>query len=261
MDPSRYEAYFFDLDGTIYTGSELLPGVNEVISRLIQLGKKVMYLTNTTVYTREECRDRLQAMGLEPSIDDIMTAGYVSGMYLKEQQEDVRAFVIGERALEQELDALNIYLTDNPMEATHLVVGLDREFSYAKMTAGMNAVRNGARFIVANPDPFCPVPGGIIPDSWPIAKAIEAASTFDIQVMTGKPSTYYIDRALQLSGLDAGRCLMIGDRLETDMMMGVNSAVHTALVLTGVTGSEGLLKSAIVPHYVFSTLEDLLKWL
>ncbi|MNW25519.1 putative hydrolase YutF [compost metagenome] len=261
LDPSLYEAYFFDLDGTIYTGNDLLPGVSELIPRLQQAGRKVMYLTNTTVYTREQCRLRLQTMGLAPTLDEIVTAGYVAGTYLKEQcnGHNVRAFVIGEQALAQELDGLGIVLTEEPMEATHLVVGLDREFSYAKMAAGMLAARNGAQFIVANPDPFCPVPGGIIPDSWPIAKSIEAASMRDIHVMTGKPSAYYTERALQLSGMEASRCLMIGDRLETDMMMGINSGVHTALVLTGVTGSEELLTSTVVPNYVFATLQDLLK--
>ncbi|WP_408976294.1 HAD-IIA family hydrolase [Paenibacillus jiagnxiensis] len=259
LDPSRYQAYFFDLDGTIYTGSKLLPGAGELIARLHQLGKKVMYLTNTTVYTREQCRARLQDMGLNPEREDIMTAGYVAATYLLQEQQKVQALVIGERALTLELNGKGIMLTEDPLSATHLVVGLDREFTYDKLAAGMTAVRNGARFIVANPDPFCPVPGGIIPDSWPIAKAIEAASTLRIHAMTGKPSAYYTDLALRSSGLEAERCLMIGDRLETDMMMGVNSGVHTALVLTGVTTPEDLRQSNIVPDYVFATLADLLK--
>jgi len=257
VDLDKFEAFFFDLDGTIYTGSKLLPGVESAISSLIQKKKKVMYLTNTSIYTRQDCCTRLRRLGLDPAIDDIVTGGFIASMYLQEHDPNANVYVIGEEALVKELDAFGIRRSDDPLRATHLLVGMDRQFTYEKLRLAMLAVRNGAQLIATNPDPYCPVPDGNIPDTWPIAKAIEAASTLQIHTVTGKPSAYYANKVLQLSGMQADRCLMVGDRLETDILLGKNSGLKTALVLTGVTSINDLALQDIVPDYVLTTLDEL----
>lgn len=216
-----------------------------------------MFLTNTSIYTRLDCQKRLQRMGLDASIDEVITAAYISGLYFQEFNPDAHVLVIGEEAIKEELQRCNVVVTENPSDATHVLVGLDRQFSYEKLRIGMRAVLNGAQLIAANPDTFCPTPDGIIPDTWGIAKAIEAAGTTNILTVVGKPSIYYIQKVLERVGVRAEQCLMVGDRLETDIMLGINSGIKTALVLTGVTTIHQLEDQRIKPDYVFSTLGDL----
>lgn len=257
IDLSQYDAYLFDLDGTIYVGSNLLPGAKEAISLLTQRDKRVMMVTNTSVYTRVDCRERLRSMGIELSVDQIVTAAYMAGLYFQEYYPDAVVYIIGEEALTKEIFGLGIRTTEDPFEATHLLVGMDRSFDYGKLHLGMRAVQNGARLVATNPDPYCPVIEDVIPDTWGIAKAIEAAAASRIDAVTGKPEMFYVKKLLELLNVPAHRCLMIGDRLETDILLGINGGMRTALVLTGVTGKDDLPGSDIRPDYVFADLKQM----
>lgn len=254
----EFDGYFFDLDGTILLGEQLLPGVLETLEALRQAGRQIGFLTNTTTRTRAECCHRLQRLGLEAYEEEILTAAYTSALYLRERAGASAVFVVGEPALTEELEGQGIRHTTDALEATHVLVGMDQQFHYGKLHLAMKAVRNGAELIAANPDPFCPVEGDIIPDTWSIVKAIEAASCMRPSAVIGKPSRYYGAKVLEASGLPAGRCLMIGDRLETDILFGVNNGLSTALVLTGVTSGGELRRSSIQPDYVWATLSELL---
>ncbi len=258
VDLTSFDAFCFDLDGTIFIGEALLPYVHDTILQLREKGKKIMFLTNTSTQTVVDCQRRLQRLGLEVAIDEIVTAPYIAGMYLQEFYPAANVFVIGEKAMQEELDRFGITRTENPLQATHLLVGLDRTFTYEKLYLGMKAAGNGAQFIVTNPDPCCPVPNDVIPDTWALAKGIEAAGGIKIDVIIGKPSAYYAQKVLQKLGIESERCLMIGDRLETDILLGLNSGMKTALVLTGVTSRDALENHTISPDYVFSTMGDLL---
>ncbi|HBZ81557.1 MAG TPA: haloacid dehalogenase [Brevibacillus sp.] len=257
LDTAFYDAYFFDLDGTIFIGDQLLPGVEEILATLRQKGKKIMFLTNTTVQTREGCRQRLEKLGLAVERHEIMTAAYVAGLYFKQlaDHEQACVLVVGEPALEQEMAEFHIPQTADAMSATHVLVGMDRAFTYEKLQRAADAVRNGAKLIVANPDSVCPVPGGAIPDTGALARAIETAGGASTWAMTGKPSRFYADQVfLQLDVLPE-RCLMVGDRLETDILLGINSGMKTALVLTGVTTSAELGHAKIQPDLVLPTMD------
>jgi phosphoglycolate/pyridoxal phosphate phosphatase family enzyme len=255
LDTALFDAYFFDLDGTIFLGDRLLPGVEETLAALRKNQKKVMFLTNTTVQTREDCRVRLTKLGLEVELEEIMTAAYAAGLYFQDHANQAKVLIVGEPAFESEMKAFPLKLVKEPQEATHVVVGMDRAFTYEKLRLSADAVRHGARLIVANPDPVCPVPGGAIPDTGSLAKAIEIASDASISDVIGKPSLYYAEKVLQQLDVLPERCLMVGDRLETDILLGINSGMKTALVLTGVTSSRELEDSKITPDYIFSTLE------
>ncbi|WCK54320.1 HAD-IIA family hydrolase [Aneurinibacillus sp. Ricciae_BoGa-3] len=254
---TSFDAYFFDLDGTIFIGDKLLPHVQETLSYLRDQGKKIMFLTNTSTQTRHDCCERLQRLGVQSAVEEIITAPYIAGLYLQEFYPDANVMIIGERAIGEELSGFPVKQTQNPSEATHLLVGMDRAFTYHKLYTGMKAVRNGARLIAMNPDPYCPVDGDVIPDTWSIAKAIEAAGTTPIHAIMGKPSTYYAEKVLERLNLHSQRCLMVGDRLETDILFGINSGVKTALVLTGVAGPDDVKKLSIIPDYIISTMGDL----
>lgn len=257
LDTALYDAYFFDLDGTVFIGDRLLPGVEKTLAALRENQKKIMFLTNTTVQTRTACQIRLQKLGLEVEKEEIMTAAYAAGLYFLEHMAKARVLIVGEAALEEEVTSFHIKQVYEWQEATHVLVGMDRAFTYEKLLQAADAVRNGAKLIVTNPDPVCPVPGGAIPDTGALARAIETAGGTDVRIITGKPSRYYADKVFQQLDVLPERCLMVGDRLETDILLGKNSGMKTALVLTGVTKIRELDSAEVEPDYILPTLETL----
>ncbi|MGE8205464.1 HAD-IIA family hydrolase [Heyndrickxia sp. NPDC080065] len=252
-----FDAYCFDLDGTIYVGSELLPGVKETLDLLRRQNKKVLFITNTPTQTREECQQRLQTMGIIAELEEVITAPFISAVYFSEKFPDSCVYIVGEKAIEEEFNRFALKMTENPMEATHVLVGLDRSFTYEKLNLAMNAVRNGAKLIVTNPDPSCPVPEGYISDTLAIAKAIEVASGQTINDVIGKPSSFYGNKVLEILKITSNRCLIIGDRLETDIMLGKTNDFHTCLVLTGVSSKEDVEQTNIYPDYIVENLQSL----
>ena len=254
----RYEAYCFDLDGTIYLDNQVLPGAVETIATLRKLHKKVLFISNTPTQTRMDCVRRLTEFGIEVEEQEVITAGYMTALYFKEHYPESMTFVVGEEAIRQEFGNLELPITLNPFEATHVVVGLDREFSYEKLNKAMQAVRNGAKLIVTNLDSVCPVPGGFIADTMAIAKAIETASDEAIYTIIGKPSHYYARKMLQFVETPATNCLIIGDRIETDILLGKHANIPTCLVLTGVSNREHIEKTCVKPDYVIERLDHLM---
>ncbi|WP_408892095.1 HAD-IIA family hydrolase [Paenibacillus taichungensis] len=255
-DVYAYDAYCFDLDGTIYIGQMRLPGVNSFINSLRSKGKRLLFLTNTPVHTKEDCYQRLLSLGISCQPDEILTAGYLSGMYFAEHAPDAKVLVVGEEALRRELRALGIAMTEDPYQSTHVLVGMDRGFNYDKLHLAAKAVRHGAALLATNPDNCCPVQGDIIPDTGAILSSIEAASQRKASVVIGKPSRYYAEKALQLLDVDRSRCLMIGDRLETDILFGQQNGMKTALVLTGISSKEDIGKTDIVPDYIWPSFNE-----
>ncbi|WP_372339209.1 HAD-IIA family hydrolase [Cohnella sp. WQ 127256] len=253
-----FDGYFFDLDGTILLGDALLPGVSETLAALRDQGKKILFLSNTTTRTRGECQLRLKRLGLECHLEEVVTAAYAAAVYLREEKPEIHVLVIGEPAMICELDEQGISHTEDPLEATHVLVGMDMHFNYSKLHQAMKAIRNGAVMIAANPDPCCPVDGDLIPDTWAMVQAIEAASGTKPLAVIGKPSKHFGAKALESGGLSSERCLMIGDRLETDILFGSINGLSTALVLTGVTSEGDIRQSQVQPDYVWASMEELL---
>ncbi|WP_410771809.1 HAD-IIA family hydrolase [Fontibacillus sp. BL9] len=254
-----YSSYLFDLDGTIYVGDKVLDGAAATIQALQESTKKTMFATNTTLYTREEVRDKLAGFGISCKTEEVITALSVAGMYFRDFATGSKVFLLGCDAMEEEMRRFGIAVTGEVMQATHVLVGLDRTFDFDKMTAVVNAIRNGAQLVGANPDPFCPVEEGVIPDTWAFIKAIETASGIPVSVTLGKPTNYYASYALKQLRNGPEKCLMVGDRLDTDIALGKSIGMHTALVLTGVDSRESIARTGIHPDYVCSSIKDILE--
>ncbi|MFM1653542.1 HAD-IIA family hydrolase [Brevibacillus sp. B_LB10_24] len=250
-----FDAFCFDLDGTIYVGDELLPGVKETFDRLRKNNKKILFITNSPTLTRRECQSRLRKLGIAANLEEVMTAAYVSAVYFMEEHPDALVYIVGEKAIEEEFSHFQLSTTKDPMKATHVLVGLDRSFTYQKLNFAMNAVRNGAKLILTNPDPACPVPGGFISDTMAIASAIEVASGQSIDQIVGKPSSFYAEKVLEKLQMKTDRCIIIGDRLETDIQLGKANHFRTCLVLTGASRKEDIEKVQIYPDYVVENME------
>jgi len=257
--PSRYyDGYIFDLDGTIYLGDALLPTVAETITRLRLQGCRTVFLSNNPTQTRESYAGKLTRLGLPTPAEDVINSSWVMVDFLRRRLPGARLFVVGEKPLERELQAAGFGLTDEAAEIDVVIASFDRTFVYHKLQIAFDAVRAGARFFATNADRYCPTPGGGQPDAAAIIAAIEACTDTKVEEVVGKPSRHMVEAILGLLGLPADRCLMTGDRLETDVLMGLQSGMDTALALTGATDQLTLAASSVRPTYVLNELGDLL---
>jgi NagD protein len=257
--PERYFAgYIFDLDGTVYLGEALLPTASETLSALRWRSLRTIFISNNPTHAREDYAVKLTRLGVPTAIEDILTSSLVMVDFLKRRMPGARLFVVGEEPLCEELRRGGFELTDQSQNVDAVIASFDRTFVYRKLQIAFDAIRAGASFFATNPDRYCPVPSGGEPDCAAIIAAIEACTNTRVEAVVGKPSKYMIDAALNLMDLPSGDCLMIGDRLETDILMGQVAGMTTALALTGATSESALADSTIRPTYVLRQLSDLL---
>lgn len=257
--PARlYDGYIFDLDGTTFLGDALLPTVAETLAALRAAGRRVVFLSNNPTRTRAEYVTMLNRLGLEVTADDIIHSSLVMVNFLRRRMPGARLFVVGEEPLKAELRAAGFELTEEPGRIQAVIASFDRTFVYHKLQVAFDAIRAGARFFATNADRYCPVPEGGQPDAASVIAAIEACTDTRVEAVVGKPSAYTIEAILDLLELPAERCIITGDRLETDVAMGVDASMAAALVLTGATPASALASSPIRPTYVLERLADLL---
>lgn len=259
MTPSRfYSAYIFDLDGTVYLGEALLPTVRETITRLRERDARTVFLSNNPTHTRESYSKKLTRLGLPTPPEDILNSSLVMVDFLRAHLPGARLFVVGEQPLMDDLSAAGFDLAADAEGVAAVIASFDRTFVYRKLQIAFDAIRAGARFFATNGDRFCPVPGGGEPDAAAIIAAIEACTGVRCEAIVGKPSRYTINAVLNLVQLPASECLMTGDRLETDVKMGLDAGMSAALILTGATTEAMLAQSDIQPTYVLQKLGDLI---
>jgi NagD protein len=257
--PDRlFDAYIFDLDGTCYLGETLLPSVEETITYLRAQGRRTVFLSNNPTSTRAEYAAHLSALGLPTPAVDVINSSLVMVDYLNHRLPGGRLFVIGEASLERELEGGSFTLTEDPQRIHAVIASFDRTFSYHKLQVAFDAIRAGAHFYATNADRYCPVPGGGQPDAGAIIAAIEAATSTQVEAVVGKPSRYMAEAILSLLQLSPEQCIMIGDRLETDVLMGLNAGMAGALTLTGATDLAMLEVSEVKPTFVLRSLGDLI---
>ncbi|MFQ5398437.1 MAG: HAD-IIA family hydrolase [Anaerolineae bacterium] len=257
--PDRlYRAYIFDLDGTVYLGDALLPGAREIITRLRASGRRILFLSNNPTQTREQYAAKLTRLGLPTPAADVVNSSLVMASFLQRWQPGAQLFVVGEESLCRELQGAGFELTDEAEKVDAVIASFDRTFTYRKLQISFDAIRNGARFFATNGDRYCPVPGGGQPDAAAIIAAIEACTNHSVEAIVGKPSTHMARAVLELLQLPAQECLMTGDRLETDVQMGVDAGMAAALVLTGATDETRLTDASVRPTYLLHSLYELL---
>ncbi|MFQ5859862.1 MAG: HAD-IIA family hydrolase, partial [Anaerolineae bacterium] len=231
----KYRGFIFDLDGTIYRGERALPGAVEVVRMLRGRGRPVVFMSNKPLEPRAAYAAKLTRLGMPTEPSDVLTSAVVLAHHLRQETPEARLFVIGEPPLLAEMRDAGFRLSDEPAEIDVVVAAFDRTFDYAKWNTAFQAIRRGARFVATNADRTCPVEGGEIPDCAGIIAALEATTEKKVELVAGKPSRLMIQAGLDRMGLPAEQVLMVGDRLETDILMGKRAGTATALVLTGVT--------------------------
>ena len=252
-----FKGFIFDLDGTVYRGDSLIPGADRVICLLREKGKKVVFLSNKPLQTREDYASKLTRLGIPTQPDEVINSTFVMTNYLKKIAPEGRLFVVGETPFIEELEKAGFKITDEPREIDYVVVAFDRTFDYKKLNIAFQAIKKfGAHFVATNPDRTCPVEGGEIPDCAGMIAAIEAVTEKKVEAIVGKPSPIMIQAALDVLGLRPEECILIGDRLETDIKMGRESGIATGIVLTGVTDEKTLKETSIPPDFIFQSIAD-----
>ncbi|GAB4428711.1 MAG: HAD-IIA family hydrolase [Chloroflexi bacterium OHK40] len=258
MGIPRYDGYIFDLDGTIYLGEILLPGAAELLATLRSEGRRVAFLSNNPTKTREQYVAKLRGLGLVAELGEVVNSSYVMVQWLLEHAPGATLFVCGEAPLIGELEAAGFRFSERAGEIEIVVASFDRTFVYHKLQVAFDAIRAGARLVATNPDRFCPVPGGGEPDAAAIIAAIEACTNTRCEVNVGKPSPIMARTVSAMLQLPSERCLMVGDRLMTDIAMGAGAGMATALVLTGDSRRADLATAPARPTYVIEGLLELL---
>jgi NagD protein len=254
---AQFRGYIFDLDGTIYLGENAIPGAARKISELRERGCGVVFLSNKPLQPREVYAHKLTRLGIPALPEDVINSSLVLAQYLVREMAEATVFVIGEEPLLDEMAAAGLSLSDDPEEIDVVIASFDRTFDYHKLNIGYQALRRGARFFATNADRTCPIEGGDIPDAAAVIGALEGCSGRKVELVAGKPSTMIVKMVLERLGLKASECLMIGDRLETDILMGKTAGMSTALVLTGVTRREDLAQSSVIPDYTLESVADI----
>jgi len=254
-----FKGFIFDLDGTVYRSDTLIPGADTVIRLLRKSGRRVVFLSNKPIQTREDYASKLTRLGIPTQPDEVINSTFVMVNYLKKNAPHARLFVVGEIPFIEELRKAGFKITEEPKEIDYVIVAFDRTFAYQKLNIAYQAIKLGAHFVATNPDRTCPVEGGEIPDCAGMIAAIEAVTEKKVEVVVGKPSPIMIQTALDVLGLKPEDCILIGDRLETDIKMGKESGMATGIVLTGVTDEETLKESKtspIQPDFIFQSIAD-----
>ena len=250
-----YEAAILDLDGTVYLGDRLIAGADESIATLRERVGAVLFLTNKAIARRQDYSEKLRGLGVEATVDDVVNSGWVTAQYVRERYPDGKAFVVGEAPLIDEFHDAGIETTtDRPGDL--VVASMDREFDYEALDVAMRTLDGGAPFLATNPDRTCPTESGAIPDAAGMIGAIEGVTGETVDEVLGKPSPRMIETALGRVGVDPERCLMVGDRIETDIRMGDRAGMTTVLVLTGVTDREMIADVNVDPDYVLDSIAD-----
>lgn len=248
-------AFLLDMDGVVYCGDVLLPGVKEFLAWARGAGKRCLFLTNNSFYTPGELAKRLRGMGLEASPRDFYTSAMAAADFCAEQSESPTAWVIGASGLFEALEEAGVRLTEASPE--FVIAGESLEgYGFAQMGKALRLVLGGARLLATNADITGPTPEGLIPATGAMVAPLEIASGRKAYVV-GKPNAMMFRRALERLGVAASDAVMVGDSMGTDIRGGMESGMTTVLALSGLTRLEDLPRFAYRPQVVVRGLGDL----
>lgn len=243
-----------DMDGVLIKEEHLIPGAPEFIARLQELDRRFLVLTNNSMYTPRDLVARLSSIGLELPEGAIWTSALATARFLARQRPRGSAHVIGEAGLTTALHDVGYTISDrNP---DYVVLGETRTYSFEAITKAIRLIDQGARFIATNPDPVGPSPGGNLPATGSVAAMIQHA-TEQAPYFVGKPNPLMIREGLNVLGAHSVTTAMVGDRMDTDVVAGIEAGLETFLVLSGVTRREAIERFPYRPSRVVDSVADL----
>jgi NagD protein len=233
MTRREIRSWLMDMDGVLVREEVAVPGAGEFLGRLGELGIPFLVLTNNSMYTRRDLAARLRRSGLEVPEESIWTSALATAAFLEDQRPGGTAFVVGEAGLTTALHSSGYTMTDN--DPDYVVLGETRTYSFERITRAIRLIVDGARFIATNPDNIGPTPDGPLPATGSVAALISRATGVD-PYYVGKPNPLMMRSALNAIDAHSETTAMIGDRMDTDVVSGLEAGLEAILVLTGVTG-------------------------
>jgi 4-nitrophenyl phosphatase len=281
---NKKKVFIFDLDGTIYRGKLLIPSVDKYIELLVKSGKKIYFLTNNATKTRESFAKKLNEMGISCTPDQIITSAYIASEILFKQYQIKSVFILGSTELMSYFTKLGIQVINQSYESEILyadfldksiscdavVCAMDHSLTYAKIRTGMELINRGAQFFATNNDKTYPESNQIWPGAGMTVAAMEACVGRPPKIIFGKPNTFGIDLILnqlnQLNQLKYSKSdmLIIGDRLETDIVQANNAGIDSVFVLTGINSQNDIphppmtdYEKKLIPTHIYREIKDL----
>ncbi|MGH4032681.1 HAD-IIA family hydrolase [Actinomycetota bacterium Odt1-20B] len=248
------ESWLTDMDGVLIHEGVPIPGADAFLKKLRESGKPFLVLTNNSIYTARDLQARLTRMGLEVPVENIWTSALATAQFLDAQRPGGTAYVIGEAGLTTALHDIGYVLTDHAPD--YVVLGETRTYSFEAMTKAVRLINGGARFICTNPDETGPSTEGPLPATGAVAALITKA-TGKQPYFAGKPNPLMMRTGLNAIGAHSETSAMIGDRMDTDVLAGLEAGMRTFLVLTGLTDRPDIEKYPFTPSQVVDSIADL----
>ena len=252
----KYTDIIIDLDGVLYRGQSAVPHAVEAFNEIPPGIRKTLF-TNTTTKSVADIAGQLSGMGFQAKAEEVVTSLLITLELLKRLRPEGPLFVIGSDTLRSTLKGKGYVLTTGG-RADFVVMGLDQEITYDKLRTGLQILERGARLILTNPNVVFPMEDGLVPGPGAVAAAF-AAMGHPAEYVCGKPEPEAMRTGLQLRGISPGpHCLMVGDHLETDIQGAVSTGMDSALVLTGVSNRDDVVRTGIQPDYIIEDLRELI---
>ena len=251
-------SWLMDMDGVIVREDHLVPGADAFVARLAETGHPFLILTNNSMYTARDLAARLGRLGLPVTPERIWTSALATAKFLDDQRPNGTAFVIGETGLTTALYEAGY--TQAETDPDYVVLGETRTYSFERISRAIQLISRGARFIATNPDPTGPSPAGPLPATGSVASLISSATGVQ-PYFIGKPNPLMIRSALRQIGAHSESTVMIGDRMDTDIVTGLEAGLETILVLTGITTREESGRFSYLPTHIVESVADLVDWI
>jgi NagD protein len=257
MNPRRnIDGYLMDMDGVIVHEQHAVEGADRFLRRLREAGRPFLVLTNNSMFTPRDLAARLAQTGLDVPAEAIWTSALATAQFLAEQRPEGTAFVIGEAGLTTALHEAGYTLSDHRPD--YVVLGETRTYSFERITNAVRLIDAGARFIATNPDPTGPSRDGSLPATGAVAALISRATGVE-PYYVGKPNPLMMRSALRAIGAHSGSTVMIGDRMDTDIVAGIEAGLETILVLSGITSREATSRFPYLPGAIVESVADLVE--
>ncbi len=256
-----YKAYIFDLDGTIYLEESLLPGAKELIETLRRENRKVIFLSNNPTKDPQMYADKLTRLGIPTGPEEVINTVVAMVMWLKENAVGKKIYAIAEAPLINAIKEAGFEYSENPEDIDIVIASYDRDFHWKKFQIAFDALwfYKRARLVATNPDQFCPLPGGRGEvDTGPVIAALESCTGVKCEANVGKPNKIMAELVFSHTKLSAKDCIIVGDRLYTDIAMGHAAGMDSALVFTGETTPEMLDQASfeVRPTYALNNVRE-----
>jgi NagD protein len=249
-------SWLCDMDGVLINDGRMVPGADKFIDRLREKQRDFLVLTNNALFTPRQLQERLTKLGIDIREDQLWTSALATAQFVHDQRPKGRAFVVGETSIHEAM--ANVGYVEDAKEPDYVVLGETWNYSFDEITTAIRLISNGSKFVATNPETNGTTPNGLLPGCGALAALIQSATGIR-PYFVGKPNPVMIRDALNILGAHSQTTVMVGDRMDTDVIAGVEAGVDTILVLSGITQRDEIDRFSYQPSRVVNSVADLIE--